>query len=175
MEGVTPATASPWSIVDLLLLIGLGLSVVMGLWRGLVSEVMSLGGWLVSYTAANALGPAVGLHVPVGEAGGRLNVVAGMVCAFVAAWLTWAALSWAVTQLMRESPLSGPDRLLGGGFGLIRGVLVALVVATLVNMTPLARWEPWQASRGVGWLAVLLEGLRPALPEQVVKFLPEQS
>jgi membrane protein required for colicin V production len=175
MEGLTQASASTWSIVDLVLLIGLGVSVLMGLWRGLVSEVMSLAGWLVSYTAANWFGPVLAQHLPVGEPGGRLNVVAGMICAFVLAWLGWAMVSWAVTQLMRESPLSGPDRLLGGGFGLVRGVLVALVAATLVNMTPLARWAPWQASRGVGWLAVLLQGIRPALPEQVVKFLPEQS
>ena len=91
------------------------------------------------------------------------------------AWLVWALLSWGVTQLTRESPLNGPDRVLGAGFGLARGVVVALLVATLVNMTPLAQWGPWQSSRGVAWLAVLLDGLRPVLPGQVVKFLPEQS
>jgi len=41
-------------------------------------------------------------------------------------------------------------------------------------MTPVARWEPWRSSRGVAYLQALLAGLRPVLPEQVVKFLPEQ-
>ena len=70
---------------------------------------------------------------------------------------------------------SGADRLLGSFFGLARGVVVALVVCTLVSMTPLAKWEPWQASRGVAWLQIFMTGLRPVLPEQVIKFLPEQS
>jgi membrane protein required for colicin V production len=162
-------------VSDLLLAVGLALSVIVGAWRGLLKEVLALMAWAVSYAAAQWLGPVAAQHVPVGSPGDRLNVVSGMVVAFVLAWLVWALVSWALTQLMRESPLSGPDRLLGSGFGLIRGVLVALVLATLVSMTPVAQWAPWQTSRGVAWLAVFLEGLRPVLPEQVVKFLPEQS
>jgi membrane protein required for colicin V production len=175
MDGVSPADANPWSFIDLLLAVGLALSVIVGAWRGLLKEVLALMAWAVSYAAAQWLGPVAAQHVPVGSPGDRLNVVSGMVVAFVLAWLVWALVSWALTQLMRESPLSGPDRLLGSGFGLIRGVLVALVLATLVSMTPVAQWAPWQTSRGVAWLAVFLEGLRPVLPEQVVKFLPEQS
>jgi membrane protein required for colicin V production len=83
-------------------------------------------------------------------------------------------LAWAVTQMVKASGLGGTDRLLGAVFGLLRGVVVALAVVTLVSMTPLAQWGPWQASRGVGLLQIFLEGLRPVLPEQVVKFLPEQ-
>ncbi|WP_294636271.1 CvpA family protein [uncultured Aquabacterium sp.] len=177
MDPVTPIVeAGPtWSFVDLALLIGLGLSVIVGAWRGLVHEVMSLLGWGAAYASAQWFGPVVAGHVPVGEAGGRLNLLSGMLVAFVLAWLMWAVLSWVVTQLTRESPLNGPDRLFGAGFGLARGLVVALLVATLVSMTPLAQWAPWQSSRGVAWLAVLLDGLRPVLPDQVVKFLPEQT
>lgn len=176
MDAVNPADVSnAWSFIDLALLIGLALSVIVGAWRGLVHEVMSLLGWGAAYVSAQWFGPAVAPHLPVGEPGGRLNLISGMLVAFVLAWLVWALLSWGVTQLTRESPLNGPDRVLGAGFGLARGVVVALLVATLVNMTPLAQWGPWQSSRGVAWLAVLLDGLRPVLPGQVVKFLPEQS
>jgi len=62
--------------------------------------------------------------------------------------------------------------MLGAVFGLLRGVLVALVVATLVQMTPLAQTELWRSSRSVAWGQVLLEGLRPILPDQVLQFLP---
>lgn len=164
---------SPWSIVDLVLLVGLGLSVVVGAWRGLITEVMALMGWGAAYIAAQWLGPSVAQQVPVGEAGSRLNVLAGMLVAFVLAWLVWALISWALAQMVKASALSGTDRLLGAAFGCMRGVVVALALVTLVSMTPLAQWEPWHASRGVAWLQVLLQGLRPMLPEQVVKFLPE--
>lgn len=173
-ESAAHAAAYVWTLPDLLLLIGLALSVVVGIWRGLVKEMLSLAGWGVSYFSAQWFGATLGPRIPVGEPGSRLNVLAGMIVVFVLAWLVWALLSWALTQVVKASPLSGPDRVLGAGFGLMRGVVVALVVVTLVGMTPAAKWPSWQGSRGVAWVQVLLQGLRPMLPEQVVKFLPEQ-
>lgn len=174
MDGVSETGAYAWTLPDLLLLVGLGLSVVVGAWRGLVKEMLSLAGWGVSYFSAQWFGAGMGANLPIGQPGERLNVLAGMIVVFVLAWLVWALISWALTQVVRASPLSAPDRVLGAGFGLLRGVVVALAVVTLVGMTPVAKWPSWQASRGVAWMQVLLKGLRPVLPEQVIQFLPEQ-
>lgn len=175
MDSVNTVTSGEWSLIDLMLLIGLGLSTLVGIWRGLIKEVMALLGWAVAYFMAQWFGPQAGAWVPVGAQGSQMNAVAGMVVVFVAAWLGWAVLTWAVTQVIKESGLGGADRFLGGVFGLMRGVLVALVIVTIVRATPLAQWEPWLASTGVDWLEILLEGLRPVLPEQVIEFLPAQS
>lgn len=171
---MTETGAYAWTLPDLILLVGLGLSMVVGAWRGLVKEMLSLAGWGVSYFSAQWFGAPMGETLPIGQPGQRLNVLAGMIVVFVLAWLGWALISWAITQVVRASPLSAPDRVLGAGFGLMRGVVVALVVVTLVGMTPVAKWPSWQASRGVAWMQVVLKGLRPVLPEQVIKFLPEQ-
>lgn len=175
MDSVNTVTSGEWSLIDLMLLIGLGLSTLVGIWRGLIKEVMALLGWAVAYFMAQWFGPQAGAWVPVGAQGSQMNAAAGMVVVFVAAWLSWAVLTWAVTQVIKESGLGGADRFLGGVFGLMRGVLVALVIVTIVRATPLAQWEPWLASTGVDWLEILLEGLRPVLPEQVIEFLPAQS
>ncbi|HYR26761.1 MAG TPA: CvpA family protein [Aquabacterium sp.] len=174
MNGSSEIVQASWSLVDLILLLGLGVSVVVGIWRGFLKEVMALAGWLVAYFMAQWFGPQGGHLVPVGEPGSRLNVLGGMLVVFVLSWLCWALLTWAVIQVVRESGLGGTDRMLGGGFGLIRGLVVALAVVTLVSMTPLVEWQPWKDSRGVGYLSALLDGLRPILPEQVVRFLPAQ-
>lgn len=174
MSGVTETVGYAWTLPDLILLVGLGLSMVVGAWRGLVKEMLSLAGWGVSYFSAQWFGAPMGETLPIGQPGQRLNVLAGMIVVFVLAWLGWALISWAITQVVRASPLSAPDRVLGAGFGLMRGVVAALVVVTLVGMTPVAKWPSWQASRGVAWMQVVLKGLRPVLPEQVIKFLPEQ-
>lgn len=170
---MTDTAASAWSLIDLILMVGLGLSVLVGAWRGLIREVFSLAGWGVAYFSAQWFGPGVAQWVPVGEAGSRANVLAGMVVVFVLVWLSWALLSWAVTQMVRASILSGPDRLMGAVFGFGRGLLVALVIVTVVSMTPVAKWAPWQQSRGVAWLQAVLDGLRPLLPDEVLQFLPE--
>lgn len=169
---MTEVAGQAWSIVDLALVLGLLLSMLVGLWRGLVTELLSLIGWVVAYFAAQWFGPQAGATLPVGEAGSRVNVVAGMMVVFLATWLAWAVLSWAVCQIVKASGLGGTDRLLGGMFGLLRGVLVALVLYTLACMTPITEWAPWQASHGVPWLHMGLEVVRPLLPAEVVKFLP---
>ncbi|MBH1987919.1 MAG: CvpA family protein [Burkholderiales bacterium] len=171
LDTVTSA-ASTWNLVDLGLLLGLAISVLVGIWRGLVTELMALLGWVVAYLAAQFLGADVGRHVPVGEIGSRTNVVAGMAIAFMLTWITWAILTWGITQILKASGLGGADRLLGAVFGLMRGLIVALALSSFVSMTPLAQAESWRASRGVGWLDAALQGLRPILPPEVVQFLP---
>ena len=108
MDGVGESGAYAWTLTDLILLVGLGLSVVVGAWRGLVTEMLSLAGWGVSYFSAQWFGADMGAMLPVGEPGQRLNVLAGMIVVFVLAWLGWALLSWALTQVVRASPLSAP-------------------------------------------------------------------
>lgn len=164
-----------WTLLDLLLAVGLGVSVLVGVWRGLLTEVLALLGWAVAYFASQYLGAGVGLHVPVGAPGSRVNVLAGMVVVFALTWLVWAVLSWGLREILKASGLSGTDRLLGAVFGLMRGLVVALVVVTLVQMTPLAQSELWRSSRSVGWMQTLMQGLRPILPDQVLQFLPESG
>ena len=52
--------------VDLALLGVLALSVIVGLLRGFVFEVLSVLGWVVAYFAAQWLSPQVAEFVPIG-------------------------------------------------------------------------------------------------------------
>jgi len=158
--------------VDAALLALLLVSVVIGLWRGLLFEVMSLAGWIVAYIAAQLLGAELAPHLPVGAPGSALQVAAAFVIVFVLALIVWSLLSSLLRRLMQASPLSGLDRLLGGAFGLLRGVLIALVIATVVQLTPFAKSPAWQASYGAVGLQTLLAGVRPWLPAEIARHLP---
>jgi membrane protein required for colicin V production len=159
------------SWIDWAFLVLVTLSVVVGLVRGLLYEVMSLLGWIAAYVAAQAFGPEASAWLPFGTPGSALNAVAGFVVVFVLALLAWSLLSWAIRKLVQASPLNPLDRALGAVFGLLRGVLVALVIATAVNLTPLAGSAGWQASRSAAGLDRVLDGLRPLLPPEVARHL----
>jgi membrane protein required for colicin V production len=151
----------------------LALSVVVGLWRGLVFELMSLVGWIVAYIVAQMFSPDVAAHLPVGRPGEAVNIVAAFALTFIAVLITWSLLARLLRMLIHATPLTVPDRVLGGGFGLLRGVLLLLVVATLVAFLPAAqRSAAWTQSQGAAWLGVALQGLKPMLPSDVARHLP---
>lgn len=156
--------------VDVALLSVLGLSVVVGVMRGFLSEVLALVGWLVAWFAARQVAPGLAPSMP---GGGGVSLGLAYAVVFVGALLVCGIVAWLLRQVIRASVLSGADRVLGGVFGLARGVLIGLVVALLVGFTPLAREPAWQASQGASWLQVMLVGLRPMLPPEVHRYLPD--
>jgi membrane protein required for colicin V production len=161
--------------IDIVLASVLALSVIVGLVRGFVFEVLSLLGWFVAYFAAQWLAPDVSQHIPVGKPGSGINHAAAFAAVFVAALLIWALGSRLVRLLIHATPLSLPDRLLGAVFGLLRGLVLLLAVATVISLTPLLKSPAWQASLGAQWLHAALEVLRPVLPPQLLQHLPVSS
>ena len=75
--------------------------------------------------------------------------------------------------LVHASPLNPVDRLLGGVFGALRAVVVMLVAATIVSLSPAAEASPeWQASVGAAQLNNALASLKSLLPPEFSKYLP---
>ena len=109
------------------------ISVAVGLWRGLVFEVMSLAGWVVAYFAAPPLAPVVEGLLPEGRFGPSAVHVVALVIAFVAVLIIWSLASRLVKTLIHATPLSVLDRLGGAGFGALRGVFVALLLVLVVG------------------------------------------
>ncbi len=162
--------ALPW--VDWALIAALLLSMLIGIVRGLVFELMSLAGWLVAYFAAVWYAPQAATFIPVGAPGSALNHAAALVLTFVAALVAWALLAKLVRMAINATPLTVPDRILGAAFGLVRGLVLLLVVATVVSLTPAAQSGAWQVSTGARWLGVVLQGVKPLLPAPLVQWLP---
>lgn len=158
--------------IDWAFLAVMGLSVIVGVVRGLMYEVMSLLGWVLAYLAAHALAGMLAPVIPMGVPGSGLNLAVSFAAVFIGTLIVWNLLSWLVKKLVQASPLNPLDRVLGAVFGLLRGALVALVVATAVNLTPLAESATWRASYGAAGLHEVLSGLRPLLPPEVARHLP---
>lgn len=160
------------SWIDWTLLAVLALSVVVGIWRGFVFECLSLAGWVVAWFAAHWAAPELAPYLPVGERGSALNLAAAFTLGFLAALVVWSLLARLIRLLVQATPLSIPDRLLGGGFGVLRGVVLLLAVATVVALTPAAQSQDWRTSQGARWLGLTLQAVKPLLPEPAARLLP---
>jgi membrane protein required for colicin V production len=162
------------SWVDLALAVLLLISIGIGIWRGLVFEVMSLAGWVVAYFAAAPLAPLVldllpdSMTAQLGPA--ALHLVA-LVIAFFFVLIVWSLGTRLVKALIHATPLSAVDRLGGAGFGALRGVFIALLLVLVIGASPLAESATWQASRAAPLLTGVLRDLAPLLPEPVARFV----
>jgi membrane protein required for colicin V production len=164
--------------IDILIVCTLALSVVVGLLRGLVFELMSLVGWIVAYIGAGWLSPFIAPYIPVGTIenlgtiGASANHAGAFAAAFVMVLLVWSIISRLVRLLLHATPLSVVDRLLGAVFGSARGVLAVLVIITILGLTPMARSPAWHASVLTPWFKLVLQELKPVLPAQLSQRLP---
>jgi membrane protein required for colicin V production len=147
--------------VDIGFAIFLLLSIGVGLMRGFVFELLSLAGWFVAYFAALWLTPAFQSHVHLGDTGSALNYAVTFACVFFVSLLIWSLVARLVRAMIRATPLSPFDRLLGAGFGLMRGLVVLLIVALVVSISPLSQSTAWRRSEGAVLLTAALQELRP--------------
>ena len=157
--------------IDLVFLAVLALSILLGAWRGLVYEVLSVLGWAVSFYAAQYFAPVVADWLPLQSAAESVRHAAAFVLVFIAVVFTAGLLASLLKSLIRSIGLRPVDRTMGAAFGLARGAILLLAVAVVINMTALDKSAWWQESRGAPVLNATLAGLKPVLPEKFAKYL----
>jgi membrane protein required for colicin V production len=170
MPSLPALPALSW--IDWSLLAVLAVSVIVGLVRGFVFECLSLAGWIVAWFGAQWTAPLLAPHLPIGAAGSALNLAAALALCFIAALVAWTLLARLIRLLLHATPLSLPDRLLGAGFGLLRGAVLLLAVAAVVALTPAAQSPAWRHSQGARWLGLTLQTVKPLLPDSAARLLP---
>nr|WP_319563319.1 CvpA family protein [uncultured Rhodoferax sp.] len=146
-------------------------SLLLGLWRGLVFEVLSLLSWIAAFVLAQWLALDAAQYLPMSGSSDVMRYAAGFVLVFVAAVMLGGLVAVVVKKLVSSVGLSPFDRALGAMFGTVRGVLLLLVATLLVAMTPVKSSSIWQESIGVRVAEVMLKGLKPMLPPDFAKFV----
>ncbi len=158
--------------VDWVLMAVLVASLLLGAWRGLVYEVLSAAGWVAAFVLAYWWAPALAGHMPMSGASEPVRHAAAFVLLFVGGAFVAGMLAWLARKLVHAIGLRPVDRTLGAAFGVLRGVVLLLALAVVMDMTPLKSSPWWQASAGSQVLSGALKSLKPTLPEAFGKYLP---
>jgi len=157
--------------VDWILLGVLVFSMLLGAWRGLVYEVLSVLGWVVSFFVAQWFAPDLAARLPVQSAADPVRYAAAFVLIFIAAVFAAGLLAFLIKKLVAAVGLAPVDRVLGAAFGVLRGVVLLLAATVVIDMTALKTSDWWRESKGAPVLAATLKALKPVLPEQFAKYL----
>lgn len=122
------------SALDVIILLALAGGAITGVMRGFVQEVLSLGALIVALFALRILHqPATEWLTPtIGTETGASVLAFALIMGVI-----WGGGKFAAVQIgsRTRSSLIGPvDRLLGGGFGLLKALLIASALFMLVNL-----------------------------------------
>ena len=151
------------TFLDYALLAVLALSIAWGAWRGLVHEMISLGGWIIAFLAANLFaGPASEVITDTIPAEAR--VMLGWLGVFVVVLLAASLAGMLLRRFIKTVGLAASDRVLGALFGMARGLLIWLAFALLAGLTRLPAQTVWKDSFFGLPLANTAIQLKPWLP-----------
>jgi membrane protein required for colicin V production len=153
--------------VDYVVLAVLGMSAVIGGWRGFVREVLALIGWVAAAVLAALFSAQVAEIFPGDFATPLVRQLLAALLIFVLVLVAAGLCGLFLAKLLRAVGLGALDRTLGGVFGLARGALIVLVAVLLIGLTGLPRHPDWRQARLHGPLETAAIAVKPYLPQAV--------
>ncbi len=144
-------------------------SVALGVWRGVVGEVIALVAWILAFFAAKLFGADVAQLFFSGIADPVMRLVAAWVAVFVVVLILMALLRLLLRGVLKALGLSLTDRLLGVIFGAARGLLIVLVLVAVGGMTMVVKEKWWTDAYFSAPLETAVMAGKPWLPPEVSK------
>ena len=154
---------------DCAVMAAIALSALLGLWRGVVSEILALLAWVAAFFAARVWGGAAAEALSAWLRDPALRQMLGFAAVFAATLLLFAVVRWILARLLRAVGLGLVDRFLGMLFGLLRGLLIVLAGVMVGGMTELPRQAWWREAILAAPLETAVLACKPWLPPQVAQ------
>ena len=131
--------------VDAAILVVTTISCLFGLWRGLIKEVLSLVTWIAALLVARVYSETLSEFMVNVIDSSSARYVAAFALIFVVVMMLGTLLNHMLSKLLTITGLKLVDRLLGGVFGVARGVIIVLVIL-FISSVFVSETEQWQQS-----------------------------
>jgi len=155
------------NMTDWGILIGMGLSILLGVIRGFAKEAMSLITWITAITLSALYTEKVSLWFSsISVVGARLMLA--FILIVLSTLIVGGIISHLIGKLIRGAKFNLPDRLMGSFFGCGRGVLIVAILILFLGPTQLAKRPFWKESQLIPELVPLTRWLREKLPEHLL-------
>jgi membrane protein required for colicin V production len=147
------------------------ISVLVGALRGFIREALSLATWIFAFVGALRYGPECAERLKTAIDSEPIRMIAGYVLPFFLILLAGGLLIWLITRLVRGAGLGPVDRLLGSGFGLLRGGLIVVALVMLAGSSALGRESWWRQSALVPWIQPFAKDVESLIPARWLAYM----
>ncbi len=157
------------STADIAIISVFVISMIIGLVRGFVVEVMAIAVWILAVGLAYWFGPQLAAMFSSTLELSSARIFLGYGLIFVGTLVSGAILIYFLKKLVAGTGLTGTDRLFGMLFGAVRGLVLVVLTILMSGLTPFPGDSWWGASRAIAMFQPMAERARAWLPEAVAK------
>ncbi len=150
--------------VDIVVLAILALSVVIGLFRGLIKEALSLATWVIAIWVALAFAQQFSQVLPFKLGSETVQTAVAFFILFIVVLIIGGIINYLAGELVDKTGLSGTDRMLGLVFGLMRGGLLVAVMVLLASLTNMPNEDWWKDSMTLPYFQDVANWIKDLLP-----------
>lgn len=140
-------------------------SVLIGVFRGFIKELLSISTWALSLLVAYRFSGALSDHLVELIGNDQVRRVAAFLLLFVTSFAGLGLAAYFIKRLFDAINLSSTDRALGGVFGLLRGLVVVGLIVFIINQTPYTESHLWRESVLVGYVNLGIDWLWAQQPQ----------
>ena len=138
-----------------------------GLVRGFIKEVLSLVSWILAFWLAFTFAEPLSYILEPYIDAPLLRVVATFAGLFVCTLLLLTIISFLLAKLLTVKSIKGTDRVLGGMFGALKGLVIIAALMLVAQETVLPQEKWWQTSLLAVQVQPLVLVLKDLLPEDL--------
>ena len=156
---------------DYAILATISISLLVGLLRGFIKEVFSLVVWAAAFVVAYRFAGDVAVLMEEQVTLPSARTAIGFIGLFMVVLVIGGLANYLLGRLVESTGLSGTDRLLGGFFGIARGIALVVAAILVTGFTPLPADGWWKESRLIRSFIPLVMWSVDFLPMSVTEHL----
>lgn len=157
--------------VDYVIIGIVSMSALIGLLRGLIKEAFALALWIFAGWVGFHFSRDFSMLFQNSISYPSARIGAAFVVLFVATLMLGGIISFILSKLIESTGLTGTDRLLGMGFGVVRGCFLVALLVMLAGLTPLPEDPWWKQARLIPPFQALAVWLRDHAPSTLTGYL----
>lgn len=148
------------------------LSMLLGMWRGIIYEALALLGWLSAFLMAGWLAADVAAMLPALVTVVDVRTAIAYIIVFAATLFISSSVAWLVSKAITKlGNLGWTVWVLGALFGIVRGTILVLVLVLIAGLTSWPKDPVWREAKLSGPLQNLAVASLIFLPENVSKHI----
>lgn len=155
-------------LLDIVIIVFFAISILIGVYRGFVKEILSVTSWALAAVIAFKFGEQASVYIKPYIKQEPLDLAVAYVAVFLLSLIAFSVISHIMSQIFNASGMTGFDRSLGSIFGAIRAAIVIAILVMIGRFMALDNQQWWLDSGFLSYFEPLVEWLKTFMPADIV-------